>query len=121
MGRLRNLIACMWCLSVVIFLPVICSGQPFPPSGFNETIPKDTQIYYLKCNIHYQQHAHDAKASYANWTDPGKGHDMVRVNTPVEFGDFRKGFGIIVLPTRKEIRFEYSDKNMKMSIEYLLI
>ena len=75
---------------------------------------------YLKCNIHYQQHSHDAKASYANWTDPGQGHMILPVNTEVRIGTFRKGFSITALPTKTEILFEYDDRNMHMSIEQYL-
>ncbi len=60
---------------------------------------------YLKVNIHAQRHRHDAKASYANWTNPGRGHFIVRVNTPIRFGtrSFRKGFTITDLNTNTKI------------------
>ncbi len=72
---------------------------------------------YLKCNIHYQQHGHDAKASYANWTDPGQGHMILPVNTQVGLSTFRGGFSIIALPAKKEILFYFDEKNMHMTIE----
>jgi hypothetical protein len=75
---------------------------------------------YLKCNIHYQQHGRDAKASYANWTDPGQGHMILPVNTQIEIGSFRGGFSIIALPTKNEILFEYNEKNMGMTSEQYL-
>jgi hypothetical protein len=71
---------------------------------------------YLKWNIHYQQHRADAKASYANWTDPGQGHVILPVNSKVEFQTFRGGFSIIALPTRQEILFAYDERNMHMTI-----
>ena len=74
-------------------------------------------VRYLKCNIHYQQHGHDAKASYANWTDPGTGHAILPVNTQIQIGTFRGGFSIIALPSKQEILFEYDEKNMRMGIE----
>jgi hypothetical protein len=75
---------------------------------------------YLKCNIHYQQHGHDAKASYANWTDPGQGHMILPVNTEVRIGTFRSGFSITAPATQKEILFEYDEKRMNMSIDQYL-
>jgi hypothetical protein len=74
---------------------------------------------YLKVNIHAQRHSHDAKASYANWTNPGRGHFIVRVNTPIRFGErsFRRGFTITDLNTNTKILFEYNASNMGMSNE----
>lgn len=81
---------------------------------------------YLKTNIHAQQGNRDSKASYANWTDPGTGHYILPVNTPIRIGEFKgldrtikgsRGFLIIVLDenipeSRREIFFEYNSGNM---------
>jgi len=76
---------------------------------------------YLKVNIHYQDNGKDCKASYANYTDPGAGHQILAVNTPVKIKSWkRKGFIIVDAETNREIYFEYHEGRMQMSIdEYL--
>ncbi len=76
---------------------------------------------YLKVNIHYQDNGKDCKASYANYTKSGAGHDFLPVNTPVKIKSWRRnGFIIVNADTNKEIIFEYSADRMQMSIsEYL--
>jgi len=73
--------------------------------------------YYLKNNIHAQVGQRDIKASYANWTDPGAGHIIVPVNTPVEIGKFRKGLVIKNLTDGQRIFFEFHGRNMGMSVD----
>lgn len=75
------------------------------------------QKYYLKNNIHAQTGSHDTKASYANWTDPGAGHLVIPVNTPVEFERFRKGLIIKDLTAGRIVYFEFNPKTMGMSAE----
>ena len=76
---------------------------------------------YLKVNIHYQVHAHDNKASYSNWTNPGAGHMILPVNTPVKIKKWRrKGFIIVNTKDNTEIIFEYHKGRMQMSIEEYL-
>jgi hypothetical protein len=71
---------------------------------------------YLANNIHVQEHKRDEyRASYSNWTNPGKNHLVIPVNTPVSIGRFARGFSIITQTTNKTIYFEYSEKNMGMS------
>lgn len=72
---------------------------------------------FLQNNIHAQSGIRDTKASYANWTDPGSGHIIIPVNTPVEIGRFRRGFSIKNLNDGKLIYFEYNSTNMGMSAE----
>ncbi len=76
---------------------------------------------YLKNNIHAQQGRRDIKASYANWTDPGAGHIIIPVNTPVIFergGHIRRSVFTIVLPeSGKKILFEFDKKRMAMEPE----
>ena len=64
--------------------------------GCRNTSPKIDQAsienpLFLQNNIHAQVGSRDTKASYANWTDPGGGHIIIPVNTPVEFGGYRRG------------------------------
>ncbi len=76
---------------------------------------------YLKVNIHYQDNGKDSKASYANYTNPGAGHMILSVNTPVKIKKWRrKGFIIIDEDTNREIFFEYSEGRMQMSQEEYL-
>lgn len=76
---------------------------------------------YLKFNIHYQDNGKDMKASYANYTNPGNGHKILRANTPVKVKSWRrKGFIIVNADTNEEIYFEYHEARMQMSAaEYL--
>jgi hypothetical protein len=68
---------------------------------------------YLANNIHAQRNAHgDLPASYANWTQPGAGHVVFPVNTPVEFGRWYRGFAIITQEKGEKIHFEYNRRNM---------
>jgi hypothetical protein len=72
---------------------------------------------YLKCNIHAFDNGHDIKASYANWTNPGQGHLLIPVNTPIEIKKWRKGFRFITVDTQKKVYFEFHKKRMGMSVE----
>lgn len=77
-------------------------------------------VVYLKNNIHAQQGLKDAKASYANWTNPGAGHVIIPVNTPITIGKFKRGFEIHNQDNGMVIYFEYHPTNMGMSLsEYL--
>ncbi len=60
-------------------------------------------------------------ASYANYVDPGKGHIIIPINTPVTIKIKLKGprGGLVItgFEDEKVIRFEYKEKNMGMSPE----
>ncbi len=77
-------------------------------------------VVYLKNNIHYQHGPRDSKASYANWTDPGAGHKILPVNTPVTIGKWRRGFLITNTKNNAKICFEFHERNMTMSKEAYL-
>jgi hypothetical protein len=95
----------------VLFASLLSTGVAL---GAEETL-------YLKNNIHAQQGRHDIKASYANWTDPGDGHRIIPVNTPVIFqkgGHIRRSIFTIVLPDSNEkILFEFDKRRMGMEPE----
>lgn len=112
MKRTRNLLCYSGLFGLVLSVCFSCANVPVAQEARAQS--------YLKCNIHYQQQSHDAKASYANWTDPGQGHMILPVNTQIEIGRFRSGFSIIALPTKNEIYFEYNEKNMRMTAEQYL-
>jgi hypothetical protein len=79
------------------------------------TLCAANDIRYLRNNVHVQEHKHEEyRASYANWTDPGKNHIIIPVNTPVTVGSFRRGFAIITQDSRKKILFEYDETRMRM-------
>lgn len=104
----------------VIFFSLVlivngCGGsshQPLNSAGSDK--------YYLINNIHAQVGPRDTKASYANWTDPGAGHIIIPVNTPVEIKKYRKGLVIRNLTDKRKIFFEFHSRNMRMSVnEYI--
>lgn len=76
---------------------------------------------YMKVNIHYQNNGKDNKASYANYTNPGAGHKILAVNTPVQIKSWkRQGFIFVNTETNEEIFFEYHEPRMQMNIEEYL-
>ena len=91
------------------------------------TSPDTRSIVYLRNNIHVQERFSRSgevvyRASYANYIDPGAGHMIIPVNTPVVV----KGRGRRILITtqtdRKDIhvRFAFNSTNMGMeSDEYI--
>ena len=65
-------------LLLAILIALSCGSSP--------PITNQTSIanpLFLQNNIHAQSSIRDTKASYANWTDPGSGHIIIPVNTPV--------------------------------------
>lgn len=72
---------------------------------------------YLTSNIHCQQHEQELKASYANWTDPGIGHLIIPVNTPVIVEPVRRDLEIVTQDTKKTIYFEFDEGRMNMTNE----
>jgi hypothetical protein len=72
---------------------------------------------FLKVNIHYQYNGKDSKASYSNFTNPGAGHKILPVNTPVQIKNWKRGFLIINTETKEEIFFEYHEARMQMSVQ----
>ncbi|NLD38889.1 MAG: outer membrane protein assembly factor BamE [Desulfatiglans sp.] len=76
---------------------------------------------FMKVNIHYQNNGKDSKASYANYTNPGAGHRILAVNTPVQVKSWkRQGFIIVNTETNEEIFFEYQEARMQMTSEEYL-
>ncbi|NLT24580.1 MAG: outer membrane protein assembly factor BamE [Syntrophorhabdus sp.] len=102
-------------LCAVIFLPAFVGCRTTGSPVYQAT----ANAVYLKNNIHVQHHdkSGEYRASYANWTNPGKGHIVIPVNTLVTMGDFRRGMTIIVQNTGKEILFELDESSVKMSPE----
>jgi hypothetical protein len=103
---IAGLILCL-CLSFCI---LGCGGPSY--------VAGDSGPRYLKNNIHVQEHRHrEYRAAYSNWTDPGKRHLVIPVNTEVTIGSWRRGFIIITQGTGMTIYFEYDEKRTRMSGE----
>ena len=101
----------------MIFVALVLIVQGCGGSSNQPLNSAATDKYYLKNNIHAQVGPRDVKASYANWTDPGAGHIIIPVNTPVEIGKFRKGLVIKNLTDGQKIFFEFHSRNMGMSVD----
>ena len=104
-------------LGFVIFVALVLMVQGCGGSSHITLDSAASAKYYLKNNIHAQAGPRNIKASYANWTDPGAGHIIVPVNTPVEIGKFRKGLVIKNLTDGQKIFFEFHSRNMGMSVD----
>ena len=76
---------------------------------------------YLKRNIHYQQHSHDAKASYANWTDPGQGHMIMVVNKQIEFRTLKKRERSIQNASPRQDPLPVARRSMEVSARHRLL
>lgn len=99
----------------LLLIIMITAGCRSSPSIANQSSIENP--LFLQNNIHAQAGQRDTKASYANWTDPGAGHIIIPVNTPVEFGSYRRGITIKNLNDGRFIYFEFNRKNMGMSAE----
>ena len=108
----RHLFSIIFTCLFILIISVGCGGSS---PKINPTSQENT--LFLQNNIHAQAGSRNTKASYANWTDPGAGHIIVPVNTPVEFGRYRRGFTIKNLNDGSLVYFEYNSKNMGMSAE----
>ena len=99
-------------LSVGVFVLVLVLSAGM---GFSE------EVRYLSNNIHVQRSPRgELKASYANWINPGAGHRIIPVNTPVAVGRWRRGFSLITQDKGQKIYFEYNRRNMKFTVpEYI--
>ncbi len=111
----------------IFFLVGGCSTVPSEgdkPMEASDT-PSSLPTVYLKNNIHVQKQISRRgetiyRASYANYTDPGAGHIIIPVNTPVTIEKSRgiRGRKILITtqPDGKQIHFEFNQRNMAMTI-----
>lgn len=108
----RGMIGLAALFSLFLIMESLCT----PLSGFAAE-----GIVYLKNNIHCQESTDRSgklicKASYANYTNPGAGHIIVPVNTPVKTEPWRSFVrqGLIITDQNngKKIYFEYKERNM---------
>ena len=76
-------------------------------------------IRYTKYNIHTQsKDGYNAKASYANFTDPGAGHVVIPAGTEIDVIKHGwRGFVFTYDGGNKKVTFEYQKKRMGMSME----
>jgi hypothetical protein len=70
---------------------------------------------YLNCNVHAVTHKNDITASYANWTNPPKGHTLIPINSLVTVKPWNKGFILALHSDSREIYFEVDERNAKMN------
>ena len=102
---------------IVVFLFLLIIAQACSRASMSSIDTYAGKTLFLQNNIHAQIGPRDTKASYANWTDPGLGHIIVPVNTPVEIGKYIRGLTIKNLADGRLIFFEYDARNMGMSAE----
>ena len=103
---------------IVLAATLFLSGVPAPASA---------EVRYLKNNIHYQGRpdrggAMVYRASYANYVDPGAGHEILPVNSAVDISVTKRGFRgrallIVDQKTDRQIYFEYNERNMRISMQ----
>lgn len=88
------------------------------------------EMRYLKNNIHYQGRPDRGgrmvyRASYANYVDPGAGHEILPVNTKVDISVTSRSFrgrGLLIVDPEsgRQIHFEYNERNMRIPmVEYI--
>ena len=96
-------------------MPIIFQACSSVPQEYIEKY--SDKVLFLHNNIHVQGGPRDSKASYANWTEPGAGHYIIPINTPVEFGKYRRGLTIESMTDERKIYFEYNAGNMRMGAD----
>ena len=115
-----------FCVLVLLLGVSVLMSTPTEKYLSGDRATQESGALYLKNNIHAQQGRTDCKASYSGWTDPGAGHFILPVNTPVRMGEMTglkrrihggRGFLIVVLDpdvpeSRREIFFEFNVSNM---------
>jgi hypothetical protein len=81
------------------------------------------QSLFTRYNIHVQERQSrngDSvyKASYANYVDPGEGHQIIPAGSKIEITDKnRKGFTFQVDSDKKSVTFEFHASRMQMSVD----
>lgn len=89
--------------------------------GLVFTLPALSQdgVRFTKYNIHTQsKNGVKAKASYANYTDPGVGHVVVPAGTEIDITKrSRRGFVFTYDSGSKKVTFAYQKKRMGMSMD----
>lgn len=108
-----TVITCLILTAGLFLLLAGCRG------GASTVTTPTASVVYLKNNIHVQQHEskNEYKASYANWTEPGRGHIIIPVNSPVTMEGARRGLIMKVQNRGISINFEIDEKNIGMSSE----
>lgn len=83
-------------------------------------------VLYTRYNIHVQDQTrrngeHLYRASYANYTDPGSGHIIIPADSKIKITKVtRKEFRFLVPAKGIEVRFEYQEPRMGMSVNAYL-
>jgi len=86
------------------------------------------ETLFTKYNIHVQEQMSRSgqpvyKASYANYTDPGEGHQIIPAGAKITvLKKNRKGFEFRHESDQKVVNFEFHEPRMKMSVdEYIAL
>ncbi len=110
---------CRRLLGTVLVLLVLgsgfygCVGRGGSSESISATSPPQSRVVYLKNNVHTQSKDNkEYRANYENWTNPGSGHVIFPVNTPVEVQFARFGFYLTDTRTGRKIDYEYNDNGM---------
>lgn len=109
--------------TAIIVLAAVAISNGIPASAEAET-------RYLKNNIHYQGRPDRGgrmayNASYANYVDPGAGHEILPVNSEVEISVSSRRFrgrSLVIIDSKsgRTIHFEYNERNMRLPmLEYI--
>lgn len=107
--------------AIIVAAVSISNGTPAPANA---------QTRYLKNNIHYQGRPDRAgrmvyRASYANYVDPGAGHEILPVNSEVEISVNSRRFrgrNLVIIDAKsgRTIHFGYNERNMRLPmLEYI--
>ncbi len=113
-------------MTIILALLAIAFGCVTSPAPVNDPVENEAASVFLANNIHGQDYPDkggviSCKASYANWTNPGKGHTIISVNEKVIVTTKRGLRGRALLLTSlsdgKQIHMEFNERNMNMSME----
>lgn len=110
-------------LTAIIVLAAIAISNSMP-------MPAEAETRYLKNNIHYQGRPDRGgrmvyRASYANYVDPGAGHEILPVNSEVDISITHRRFrrrSLVIVDAKsgRTIHFEYNERNMHLPMsEYI--
>lgn len=89
--------------SIIFSLLILLLGMAAQPAA------ADDEIRYNKFNIHAQsKNANLAKASYANYTNPGAGHIIIPAGTKIVISD----------KSRKSFTFTYDEGQIKVIYDF---
>ncbi len=109
---------------LILFLIIVWAAVAIS-NGIPATAKAETR--YLKNNIHYQARPDRGgrmvyNASYANYVDPGAGHEILPVNSEVDISISSRRFrgrSLVIIDAKsgRTIHFEYNERNMRLPMQ----